>query len=155
VQRGSKRFDEVRVLLLSCAADHAALEATVAVAAELTPDHGRWVDWSSYEHLLSFARQEPAIATRASTFRRRYLDTTPVTHLVRVPQARSVVSDAKALVHLRRAARSTWVAADAAHNHSERLFEVHTLDAMVAHQHLTEATDALHAARLPPRSRQP
>jgi hypothetical protein len=34
--------------------------------------------------------------------------------------------------------------------------EVNTLDAMVVHRHLTpEATDALHAARLPPRSRQP
>jgi hypothetical protein len=162
VQRGSTRFDEARVLLLSCAADHAALEATVAVAAELTPDHGRWVDWSSYEHLLNFARQETATATWASTFDRRYLDTTPVTHLVRVPQARSVVGDAKALDHLRRATRATWVAADAAHNRSELLFDpstsaadVNTLDAMVAHHHLTEATDALHAARLLPRSKQP
>ncbi len=42
----------------------------------------KWLTWSSYETLIDIAAQDPALATWATTFKTRYLDFTPVAHLL-------------------------------------------------------------------------
>lgn len=78
-------WTEGSVVMLACGADTAAFEAAVRVRTELSaePDgNQRWVAWSSYETVIDIAARRPELAEWADTFTARYLDFSPVAHLL-------------------------------------------------------------------------
>jgi hypothetical protein len=74
---GDERIVEATVVMMSLAADRAALDATARVQAELVePNWG--LTWSPYEALLAAVPDDPETERWADWIRRRYLDFTPV-----------------------------------------------------------------------------
>lgn len=81
VDKSEEGWDEGRAVMLACGDDAVAFDTTVAVRTDLD-EPSRWLTWSSYEALIDIAAQDPGLASWASTFRARYLDFTPVAHLL-------------------------------------------------------------------------
>lgn len=76
--RREGRFERGTVVIVACETDRSAREATALVRAELhSPD--LWLQWSPYEDILGTTRGHDAWKDR---FRRRYLDFSPVGHLL-------------------------------------------------------------------------
>jgi hypothetical protein len=72
-------YERGTVVVVACAADRTAREATALVRGELhKPD--AWLCWSPYEEVIASVRGHDAWA---AWFRRRYLDFTPIRHLLR------------------------------------------------------------------------
>lgn len=75
-----QRWDDGTAVVVACAADEKAKAATDEVRVELDePD--RWLRWSPYEDVLT-AVGDAGPDGWANRFRRRYLDFTPVAHLL-------------------------------------------------------------------------
>lgn len=154
VELHDEDFDEGRCLMMSCAADHAALDATVDVAAELEPEES-WLDWVSYEELIDIAARHEDTAAWAERFRRRYLDPNPINHLVDAAKNRLSTGDRAAVEQLASAARLAAAVAERVCGEDSIIDQavsepgrVRTVDALVAARRLEQAIGSMKQARI-------
>lgn len=161
VERGSEGFDTGTVIVVSCAADRAALDATVAVAAQQTdaaPEAAAVrLQWSSYEDVLAAAEGTDGLVEWCDRFRRRYLDFTPVAHKLDASDPRLHPIQPRTDAHTALQQRVTEARAVAERvlpdgSVIDRGFadsggKASLIDVLVAAERLAQATDALKASR--------